>query len=264
MSEKNPIDEHFRQHLADAEVQPNADLWDKVEQRLDDSKSKRKGWLIGIAASIALAFAITSLLYDQYSTPQQGTPTIVNEGQPDTETTTPLDTEKVAPLQLDYETKVDPSTIAVEHNEVAPEAQNEPAPANTSAEKLTPIANEESSNRVYAMADTSSPSTETEDQQQATAIAATPEPKIGVRVKFDPYRYLASAEPTSKGEETTPAPESAPAKKNIGEYAEEQLNNIIEGKELEAPVKSEIKWPALSINISPIMQKLPDLSRTEN
>ncbi|NVK28123.1 MAG: hypothetical protein HWE14_08765 [Flavobacteriia bacterium] len=267
MSNKNPIDEHFKTHLADAKVEPSADLWSKMEPRLDDHKAGRRGWFIGIAASITLVFAVSSWLYDNYQNdgglPDNG---ITIEQPGDNPNTTPdavIDSSRnIEPRNED--TPVDVNTIAEEDQE---EMQPTRAPRRESTRPAQRIAQEQSNesqeeNRTLAM-NSETPNGDVVENLDRQAQDATP--KIGVEVKIDPYRYLKRAEP-AQGDIAQADTEPREEKVALGDYAEQQFDNLISGKSLEAPRKENIRWPELSINLSPIIQKFTpetDNSTTE-
>ncbi len=257
MSDKNPIDEHFKQHLQDAEVKPSSDLWSKMEPRLNNERSNRKGWWIGIAASIAFAAAVSSWMYDTYQDPDVLPGDTIGTEQPETETPTTPPSKEINGLELRnlHDPQEDRTeTIANEEEDKGSRTEAPRTRSNTVDARRTIADGEERPEQDERLA------TNTEG---SNTRSSTPEPQeVGVKVRINPRRYLAMAEPEEEQKPNTTAPktqESAPERVEITEYAESQFNNLISGESLEAPKKDQIKWPALSLNLSPILQKFnPD------
>lgn len=265
MKEQNPIDEYFREHLTDAEVKPSADLWAQMEPRLEDRKGGRKGWFIGIAASITMAFAITSWMYDtfQHDQPVDGISTDpveeVDPMQPE-ETPTPIDTNR----------EENPEQVEVQS--IANEAPRRESPSNKSpriighdagqsARQQTAL-NNDGENRTFAMNE-GEDSNENGAQNSAQNEEATGS-GYNVKVKIDPYEYLAAQRAQRAQETEEPTTTEVPERVTLDVYAGRQLENIIEGKALEAPTKENVRWPQLSISLSPIIQKFSPLLDNSN
>lgn len=249
MSKNNPIDQHFCEHLQDVDVQPDSDLWPKIKPRLDD-RSGRRGWYYGIAASVALAIAVSSYIYDTY---QPVEPSVLPITQDPTEEIKPAATppaEEIQSPEVEEETErpTEVNHIAVQNkrreggtlpeaidNRIMPEIIGQDAGA--SARRQTALNNEPGG----------------EDNTRTLADAT---PEFGVKVKIDPERYLQTR--AAAALETNPA-DSAGQKMALGDYAEQQFNNLINGKDIVTPRKGQIRWPEVSINLSPIIQKFtPD------
>ncbi|KAB2813875.1 hypothetical protein [Phaeocystidibacter luteus] len=255
MSEKNPIDEHFKTHLANAKVEPSADLWSKMEPRLDDHKAGRRGWFIGVAASITLVFAVSSWLYDNYQNdgglPDNGITIEKPEDNPNTTPDAVIDTPQFEDLQ---EETPGVNSIADDADKVQPSSsprRETSRPTERIAQGRQNESQEE--NRTLAMNTETSSGDVVENLDRQAQDAS---PKIGVEVKIDPYRYLKKAEPA---QEDLAQADTETEKVALGDYAEQQFDNLIQGKSLEAPSKENIRWPEVSINLSPIIQKFtPD------
>lgn len=261
MKEQNPIDQYFREQLQDAEVKPSADLWSKMEPRMEDRRTSRRGWFIGIAASIAFAFTITAWMYDNYQI-QPGNDGIVTDP---TEIVVPpvIDTDetKKQDTTQELESAIDPSTIANEtERQVAPSSRGPRVvghDAGQSARQQNAL-NSDGENRTYAMNENQDTdgdnlnSQSTETQNSSTVESTRPD----FEVKIDPYEYLAA-----RNAERAAAQAQQEENERVGldQYALGQIDNLVSGKEFEAPKKENIRWPEMSINLSPIIQKFSPL-----
>ncbi len=265
MKEQNPIDEHFKQHLHDAEVKPSSDLWSKMEPRLNDEKDSRKGWWIGIAASLAFGLAVSSWLYDNYQEPSMGPELPIGTEQPSIESPSTPPSELNESIELtapEYDESESTQSIADQENEPKGEIQAAPshsrnmADSNSAEERRTMAMNEPE----QAESISSTPNTQSSDEDREEVQAR----EIGVKVRINPSKYLAMAEAQPAEETATPL---AQERVEITEYAEAQFNNLIAGEALEAPSKEGIKWPSLSVNLNPLIEKFTpetDNSSTEN
>lgn len=266
MKEQNPIDQYFREQLQDAEVKPSADLWSKIEPRMEDRRANRRGWIIGIAASIAFAFTITAWMYDSYQIQPSGGE-IVTDPIPTNVVVPPVidsvDEAENAPLDS-IEEEIDPSSIANETERVQTPSSRMPRvvghDAGQSARRQNAL-NSDGENRTYAMAenqtsDSENLNSQSENRQSETVNSAPAKPDF--QVKIDPYEYLAARNAQRASAETTPT-EQENERMSLDQYALGQIDNLINGKELEAPKKENIRWPEMSINLSPIIQKFSPL-----
>ncbi|GGH70376.1 hypothetical protein [Phaeocystidibacter marisrubri] len=256
MSAKNPIDEHFKEHLHDVEVQPSADLWSKMEPRLNERPSNR-GWLIGIAASLTLAIAVSSYLYDTYQPMSTGNGGITIEPKDiepiETPVLQPVEEKEVAPEEIHNNT-----TEVVPVQEIATESPKRRTPSSLNI--MPSVVGQdagESALRETAL------NTEAKSTGSETRTMADASNELGNRVRFDPNKYLMKSNPRDSEQPQTRTESSdatqAPNKVDLAEYAEEQIDNILSLKPVETPRKDQIRWPEVSINLSPIIQKFaPD------
>lgn len=252
MSANNPIDKHFRDHLSDVQVEPSANLWSKMEPRLEE-KHSNKGWFIGIAASIAFAFAVSSFLFNSYN--QSDIPaiqdiTIEPENEIETTPSTPLPIdvkETETPESTEYEEPIEIQSIATE-------SRSKAAPTQSYMPTIVGRDGGESAMRTTAL---NSSSETLPTQTNRTFADASSE--VNRRVRFDPNKYIQEEDNSELNATQDLAASSTPAateeKIRLNEYAERQLENIISLKPLEAPKRDEIKWPEMSINISPLVEK---------
>lgn len=255
MSANNPIDEHFKEHLHTVEVQPSADLWSKMEPRLNEKPSNR-GWFIGIAASLTLAIAVSSYLYDTYQpvTPGNGTITIEPKDIEPVETPVlqPIE-EEDAPIDVQNEVE---ETAPVE--QIAAETPQKRAPSSRNI--MPSMVGQDAGQSALRETALNTEANPVGSQNRTMADASE---EMSNRVRFDPNKYLARANPTATDEpRSTPEISDAtetPSKVDLAEYAEEQIDNILSLKPVETPRKDQIRWPEVSINLSPIIQKFtPD------
>lgn len=258
MSDKHPIDEHFKAHLTDQEVQPSRDLWADLEPRLQERPRKR-GWFIGVAASVTIAFAVSTFIYDTYQ-PVDGIQDLpVTTDEPSNEIPTNTTPSKETPA----EEELTPSNESVDFIAIDEE---ESTPAESPiANRIPEVVGQDagkSARRHTALNNDAETRVEPREFAEMTReeMAPAERPQVSTSVSIDPNRYRNKANRSADVAEVTPSETPAneqtePEKMALGQYAGQQFNRLIHGEEMVLPKKEEIKWPSLQMNLGPLLQK---------
>lgn len=248
------MDKHFSEHLRDLEIQPSSRVWDEIEARVENRDRGRKGY-IWIAASITLLFSIGSYFWLER-----------------TEDLDPLSVQPKAIVNIAPEKgpiTLKPAII----NEESLQSVQRPTSSSTlkriqKGAVLTP------SDRGTIIADNSRKENPMAEQLPQKEFGMTPDPdrtlaqnttndhpamRMSVSVS-DPMKYLQPLEEDGATTTEEPVRETRTFGKRLGEYANSQLNNLVEGKPLEKPKKHGLDWPEIQIPLGQIFS----VKSTEN
>lgn len=246
---KHDLDEHFRKELEGLEVTPSKNLWDKIEPRLDAPASNRS-WYIGIAASITIAFAVTTFISTQYQDPQievypitvepAGTESILQEIEPESS----VQTEE-EPVQEEVAVEVPATT----------HSSSKKSNRRRTADNLPVLAqnNKRASAEEFTALGASKTTAESPMKQEKTKM------KVKISVS-NPSKYLKSSE-VQAPIVADASQDSSSVKEKIFTYAGTQLRNLINGEPVEAP---EAELPKVVIPLGGILKETIKNNNNEN
>lgn len=228
MNSKHPIDHLFKSKLEKHEVTPSADLWSRVEGQLDQKEGGNFSWK-AIAAALVFVFASGAFFYIENQNARRF------EEPTDLQTLQPI---SVAPTQTPA-TEIRQAPTAEELSNARREmAEVYSQTASTTREIPT------RSTLNNSLEDAYYEPLELYEQPIVVAEARVEKnSKNRLNISIDPNKYTMAE--ASFGEE-------------LNDYTNTQIDNISNGKSLEAPPLSKVTWKNISKGLTSLFAQEND------